>query len=405
MRSLLPAALLSLFLAACGAPVVIDSSPDSGLVARPAPRPSPPVFQIEQQFDPAIFSLADAGPGTPYPIPDWVRATPEEHAVDAAALETAATVASANGSYCLLVIRHGRLVFERYFDGATAWQTHSSWSIAKSYSSVLVGIAIDRGEIQGLAQSASDFVPSWKGTPREGITIGHLLSMTSGLKWSAFDDYVTMATLATNHTQHALQQPLADPPGTKWTYNNEAVQIFDAVFRSATGKTIEEYAQLHLWSKLGMNASWRHDPSGNPTPYANALATCRDHARFGYLLLHQGKWNGAQVVSKKYLDGALSPSQSLNRAYGNLFWLNAGTPAIDAMMMPWPGRMVPFAPPDLFAARGFGNQFIDVIPSLDLIVVRFGTDPMAVFKLADLAADARFSKHDEILKPILAGVH
>jgi hypothetical protein len=73
-------------------------------------------------------------------------------------------------------------------------------------------------------------------------------------------------------------------------------------------------------------------------------------------------------------------------------------------MQAWPGQMVPYAPADLFAARGFGNQFIDVIPSMDLIVVRFGTDPMANFDLGQLAIDARFTKHDDILKPLLLGV-
>ena len=74
------------------------------------------------------------------------------------------------------------------------------------------------------------------------------------------------------------------------------------------------------------------------------------------------------------------------------------------MMEPWPGTMVPFAPDDLFAARGFGNQFIDVIPSLDLVVVRFGVDPLASFDVAALAADSRFTLHDQILQPILAAL-
>src|SRR5439155_26064010 len=116
------------------------------------------------------------------------------------------------------------------------------------------------------------------------------------------------------------------------------------------------------------------------------------------------RWAAEQVLSESFVAEATAPSQPFNRAYGLLFWLNGHTPALDAMMEPWPGTMVPFAPDDLFAARGFGNQFIDVIPSLDLVVVRFGSDPMSKFDLAALTADSKFGKHDEIMKPILAAV-
>lgn len=140
------------------------------------------------------------------------------------------------------------------------------------------------------------------------------------------------------------------------------------------------------------------------TPYANVLSTCRDHARLGYLYLHGGKWKDEQVVPSAWVLASTTPSQSLNRAYGYLWWLNEETPAMDAMMAPWAGRMSPGAPKDLFAARGFGNQFIDVIPSLDMVVVRFGKDPVVGFDLAAMMADQHFSKHDQILASVLAAV-
>ncbi len=341
----------------------------------------------------------------PWPIPDWPTGAPEEHGIDPAKLDEAAAVAEGNASRCLLVIRHGVLVYERYFAGAGADTVHKSWSLAKSYSSTLVGIAVDRGDIHSLDDSAADYVPEWRGSDREAITVGDLVSMTSGLEWSAFQDYVEMAVFADDDTEFALGLSLAEPPGSRWVYHNGAVQILEPLFRNATGLTIEEYAQAHLWSRIGMHATWEHDPSDNPTPYANVLTTCRDHARLGYLYLRGGRWGEEQVVSSDWVAGALQPSQEMNRAYGRLFWLNGGTPAVDAMMEPWPGRMVPFAPEDLFAARGFGNQFIDVIPSLDLMVIRFGEDPTSSFDIAALLRDARFEEHDAILRPILEGVH
>jgi CubicO group peptidase (beta-lactamase class C family) len=175
------------------------------------------------------------------------------------------------------------------------------------------------------------------------------------------------------------------------------------VFERATGHTIEEYAELHLWPQIGASATWKHDPSGVPTAYANVLASCRDHARLGYLYLNHGNWAGTQIVSRAWVDAALTPSQTMNRAYGFLFWLNAETPALDAMGEAWSGRMVPFAPTDLFAARGFGNQFVDVIPSKDLLVVRFGPDPLAS-DITKIISDSRFETHDAILSPVLGAI-
>jgi CubicO group peptidase (beta-lactamase class C family) len=340
-----------------------------------------------------------------YPDPDWTTGAPEEHGIDPAGLEEAAAAADRYRSHCLLVIRDGVLVFERYFAGTDATTRNRSWSIAKSYTGTLVGIAIERGEITGLDQRVAELVPEWAGTEREAITIRDLVSMTSGLEWSAFQDYVQMAVFAEDHTAFALDLDPAEAPGAGWTYHNGAVQVLERVIRNATGKTLDAYAEEVLWSRIGMSGSWAHDPSENPTAYANALATCRDHARFGYLALRGGRWSGGdEVVPSGWLAQALTPSQEFNRAYGFLFWLNGQTPAMDALNNPKEGELVPFAPDDFFAARGFGNQFIDVIPSLDLVVVRFGADPTTDFDPEALADDARFDEHDDILRPILEGI-
>ncbi len=341
---------------------------------------------------------------TPYPAPNWPAGSPADQGLDAAALVTAGGVAEKLDSYCLLVIRNGILVSEQYFNDANLASMHPSWSIAKSYSSALVGIAIQRGDIQSLKQSVADFIPTWKSDERAKITIGHLVSMTSGLKWSAFSDYVSMATFAQDHSKFATALSADTTPGNAWVYHNGGVQLLEPVFQAATGMSIEQYADLHLWKKLGMTASWGKDPSGNATPYANVLATCRDHARLGYLYLHGGKWKQEQVVPIAWVKATTSPSQPHNRAYGYLWWLNEQQPALDAMMTPFSGRMSPVAPPDMFAARGFGNQFIDVIPSLDMVVVRFGKDPVGKIDLGAIANDQRFAKHDQIMDAVLAAV-
>jgi CubicO group peptidase (beta-lactamase class C family) len=352
-----------------------------------------------------IASVTSGGGATPragFPVPDWPTGDPAAHGFDPARLEDAAGVAAGLGSHCLLVVRHGVVVGEWYWAGNDAATPQKSWSLAKSYTSALVGIAIERGDLGGLDTSVASLLPGWKNASHEGITVGDLLSMTSGLTWSTFQDYVQMAALAEDHTAFALDVGVEDPPGQRWIYNNAAVQLFEPIFRAATGATIEAYAESHLWSRLGMTASWAHDSVGHPTAYASVLASCRDHARFGYAYLRGGLWVDGPVVPPAFVAASLTPSQSLNRAYGYLWWLNGETPALDAMMEPWPGPLVPFAPPDLFAARGFGNQFIDVVPSLDLLVVRFGDDPF--LDLSALSSDQRFEKHDAILAPILEAI-
>lgn len=339
-----------------------------------------------------------------YPVPDWQTDTPESQGLDSAALAAADTVAEGLESYCMLVIRHGKLVSETYFGDKQPADTHKSWSIAKSYSSALVGIAIERGEIESFDQSVSDFIPEWKDDDRKNITVRHLVTMTSGLKWDVFQDYVSMALFAPDNSDFATDLPASKPPNSEWIYHNGGVQMLEPLFRAATGKTLEEYAELYLWSKLGMNATWSKDQNGHPTAYANVLATCRDHARLGYLYLHGGKWANEQVVPADWVSATTTPSQDFNRAYGFLWWLNGETPAMDAMMKPWDGRMSPDAPTDLFGARGFGNQFVDVIPSLDMVVVRFGKDPMEKFDLLALTEDQHFAKHDQILSAVLNAV-
>jgi len=344
-------------------------------------------------------------PQVVYPVPDWSVEDPAAHGLDPAALDAAATAAEAEGSHCLVVVRHGAIVAEHYWKGKDASSTDKSFSVAKSYTSALVGIAIERGDIDSLDQPASDFVPEWQGTEHEGITIRNLLTMTSGLHWDVISDYVSMATLSWDQSGYAVDLAVDEAAGSHWQYHNGGVQIFEPVFRGATGMSIEEYAAEHLWSRIGSSATWNHDLSDNPTTYAHVLATCRDHARFGYLYLRGGQWADGPVVPADYVASSITPSQDMNRAYGYLWWLNGQTPALDPFGEEKEGTIAPFAPDDLFAARGFGDQFIDVIPSLDMVIVRIGPDPIGTFDWGQLVENENSSgTHEAIVGPILEGI-
>lgn len=373
----------------------------------------PPASQPDAGRPPHDAAPAEDAPsddGVPYPDPDWQTGTPESQGIDPAGLAAADAKAAALDSYCLLVIRHGVLVHEAYFNGSTATSTPSSWSIAKSYTSTTVGIAIGNGDIPSLDVRVSDYVPSWKTDERNDITLRNLVTMTSGLKWSILQDYIEMAEFAPDKSSFATGLDPDQPAGSKWVYHNGGVQMIEPLFRAATGETIEDYAREHLWSKIGMTATWAHDSAQHPTTFANVLTTCRDHARLGYLYLHGGKWKNEQVVPAQWVHDATTPSQAMNRGYGYLFWLNGQGPTISSTGSVDPNPLYDYAPADLFAAHGFGGQYIDVIPSMDMVVVRFAKDPTSVTSTnpidiaADLAKDQTADAHKQIMTPIYQAV-
>jgi CubicO group peptidase (beta-lactamase class C family) len=349
------------------------------------------------------------------PDPDWPTSTPEAQGLDSAGLQAAADYAAANSSQCVVVVRHGVLVGEWYWQGATPTSPIRTWSLAKSYTSTLVGLALEQGLIHSVDDPVSRYVPEWRGTDRDSISIRELLSMASGL---AFDEEADSIQIfqANDMTGQALALDLSDPPGSVWRYSNQAVQVFEAVIRNATGKLADAYAQEKLWGPTGMSATWLKDGVRHPAMYMNVLTSCRDHARFGELMLHQGCWGKKRVIGSDWISSATKSSTTFNHGYGWLWWLNAGPPTLDSVTPFEPlasGSYHPFAPADAFCASGLGSQMIEVIPSLDMVVVRTGFAPqedpaLAGNPLAQLGAtlnDGKQIVHNGVLQRVLAAVH
>jgi CubicO group peptidase (beta-lactamase class C family) len=317
-----------------------------------------------------------------WPMPDWSEADPASVALDARALDEAAAHAESIGSYCLLVVRDGKLVYERYWNGVDRDTPNDSWSIAKSFTSALVGIALRRGEIESVDQPAADYLPMWVGTDKEAITIRHLLSMTSGLEFDFIADYGS-TVWSRDMSADALALPLSHEPGTVWEYNNRAVQVLETLLQNATGMDVEAYAEMHLFRRLGMRLTpvreegthWNRDAAGNVTTFMNVRASCRDMARFGLLLLREGQWQDGPILERSFVDAATHHSQDLNHGYGWLIWTNDGMPAFDAGGDPFDGPILPAAPSDAFGAQGFGQNFIDVIPSENTVFIHMRNAP------------------------------
>jgi len=282
-------------------------------------------------------------------------------------------------STCLLVVRKGQVVGEWNWRGYAAEEPREVYSVTKSVTSTLVGIAQADGDLS-IDQRASRYIPQWRGTPSRGVTIRNLLSNDSGRAWDFSTDYGDLPR-ATDRTGFAIGLSQQYPPGQVWTYNNAAIQTLDRVISTATGEATRDFAAQRLFGPTGMvHTQMTPDAVGGTNAFFGLQTTCEDLARFGSLFLQRGRWGGEQVVSRAWVDAAVGrPSQRHNAAYGLLWWLNRRGPIIgplanDAPGQPTPrvGQAMPGLPADAFTAQGLGGQVVLVDPGSETVVVRLG---------------------------------
>ncbi|WP_344679605.1 serine hydrolase domain-containing protein [Saccharopolyspora taberi] len=331
----------------------------------------------------ASSGSAFAGPvgDDPYPGAEWERGDPVAAGFDPAKLARIAEELKADKSNCLAVVRHGRLVADWYWNGTGPESAQEVWSATKSVTSTLVGIAEAEHRL-GIEDKASKYVPAWAGTPSAEVTVKDLLSNDSGRHWrSAFDDAVAVFA-AQDRTAFAVSQPQDVAPGQFWAYNNTAIQTLDAVLQKATGDKPIDYARKKLLEPLGMRHSeMTRDQAGNTNTFMGLQSTCQDMARFGYLFLRNGHWDGTQPVPEQWVvDATGKPSQDISAAYGYLWWLNRLGPVAtvqnpmtreESAQAPHT-QLVPSAPQDMYWALGLGGQIVQVDPGSDTVVVRLG---------------------------------
>ena len=268
-----------------------------------------------------------------------------------------------------VVVDDDRLVYERYFGGARRRTPQTSFSVAKSFLSTLVGIAIDEGSIGGLDDPVTEYVPELaERDPRfERITLRHLLSMTSGLRYAEqdlplpwgddIDTYygTDLRDLALTETE------IVGPPGRDWLYNNFNPLLLGLVLERATGTTVSDFMATRLWRPLGaeFDASWSLDSeaSGFEKMESGLNVAPVDYARFGQLFLHGGEWNGNRIVSEDWVRSATDADATTDPAgFYQLFW--------------W----VDVDRPERFYALGNFGQYVYVAPDADAVIVRNGRD-------------------------------
>jgi CubicO group peptidase (beta-lactamase class C family) len=328
-------------------------------------------------------SSSSTAHGAAVPGGAWETAKPAAVGLDAAKLDELATKAEAGKSHCFAVVRHGKLAVDRYFAGTGPQSAQNVFSMTKSVTSTLIGIAQDDGDLK-ISDPASKWISEWRGTPSANVTIRDLLSNDSGREWSLAIDYGQLIA-APDRTAFAVGLTQASPPGTVWAYNNSAIQTLARVLQGATGQDPVDFAQKRLFGPLGMtHTKMSRDRSGTAQMFEGVDSTCQDMARFGLLMLHHGAWGKKQIVSSAWVaDATGKSSQKLNAAYGYLWWVNRRGPIAGATAAtsiaeandPTTKRthLVPGAPNDMFWALGLGNQVVQVDPGSDTVVVRLGT--------------------------------
>lgn len=305
-----------------------------------------------------------------FPGAEWQRTDASAAGLDAARLDALQQFLADQKSDCMAVIKDGQVVRDAYWNGSDATTPHEVFSVTKSITSMLVGIAQADGTLS-IDQPASTYITEWKGTASAGVTIRDLLANASGRFWSVASDYNDLIR-APDKTGYAIGLSQPDPPNTVWNYNNSAIQTLDAVLSRATGEPTADFARDRLFEPLGMTTTMSRDSAGNTLTFMGAKATCLDLARFGLLLLHEGDWQGRAVVPASYVDAATTTSTPLNAAYGYLIWLNQPGLIRGALGTPAQGPIWPDAPTDAFAALGLGGQTVLVVPEQGLVITRIG---------------------------------
>lgn len=263
----------------------------------------------------------------------------------------------------LLILYKGHLVAERYIDGFDKDTPILGWSMTKSVLATCYGILEHQGKLE---MDWPAPIAEWKDDERKNITLNHLLRMQSGLEWdedySSISDVTKMLFLDSDMTKAQKEKKAIAKPTEIWNYSSGTTNLLSGILRQQF-RSHQEYLDFPysaLIDKIGMHSMvLEADIAGNYVGSSYAWASTRDWARFGQLYLDKGAWNGEQLFDPEWVDYITAPTIHSEGKYGAHFWLNAE------------GKY-PDVPKDLFSCNGYQGQYVFVIPSKDLVVVRTG---------------------------------
>jgi CubicO group peptidase (beta-lactamase class C family) len=302
-----------------------------------------------------------------WPTNGWKTSTPEAQGMDSEIINEMFNHVDKQkyDIHSVLIIRNGHLVTEGYFYPYKKEYRHIINSATKSITSALVGLALEDGFIKSTDQKVVDFFSDMKienlDAPKKSMTVRNLLTMTTGLEWSENADYGTQNNSSTqmwiekNQLQYVLNKPMKEEPGKSFYYNSGASHVLSAIVQKTSGKPSLEYATEKLLKPLGISdISWGADKQGIHSGSGRIFMKPEDLAKYGYLYLNKGKWDGKQLISEKWIEESTrkqidTPHGLAGRyGYGYQWWQNK-----------FGG----------YSARGFGGQYLFVVPEHNMVVV------------------------------------
>lgn len=309
-----------------------------------------------------------------WPTNAWEIADLEEQGIDSQKMQRAKDYARKDElSRALLVVKNGYLVCEEYYGNGGPQASTNLWSVTKSVTSALVGILYDQNKFSGTQRLMSELMPQYP--EFEEITLHHVLTMTTGLNWVEHGPLWVQWIFSDDWTKEALSRGSQNQPGSNFFYSSGNSHFLTTLIDAKTDISVGAFAKQHLFEPLGIEfneidknlqyknweeykkpvyQTWRKDPNGIECAGFGLYLTARDMAKFGFLFLNRGKWDGKTIVSEEWVK--LSTTEHVfnvyeRYSYGYQWFITdvGGHPS--------------------FLASGYGGQIIGVVPSLDMVVV------------------------------------
>ncbi len=263
----------------------------------------------------------------------------------------------------VLIVRNGYIVYEDYPTGHNENMRHVLFSCTKSVASTVLGIALGQEYFNGTQDRLLDFFPDRiiaNPDPRKDrITVENLLTMKAGFEWDEWsvsyedgNNPVFGLMSSVDALQFMLDLPMAAEPGTTWAYNSGVSHLLSYIVNATIGRFTADYAQEYLFDPLGItNVYWEHDFAGVNFGGFGLHLTPRDMAKFGYLYLNHGTWDGEQILPTSWIEASMIVNHTTgsNLGYGYQWWINPD----------W----------EAFSARGYRGQRIHILPNENLVVV------------------------------------
>ena len=301
----------------------------------------------------------------------------------------------------LLIILRDTIVFEQYWEDLEQDESHISWSMSKSLMSILIGVYYEKGLFE-LTDPVTKYLPQFKGTGYDGVTIKNLLQMSSGVAFnedygdfnSDINKFGRAFAIGSSLEEFAKSLKNEKPQGTYNHYVSIDTQVLGILLRKVTGRSITDLCQEHVWEVIGMehDASWIVDNTGMEMVLGGLNATLRDFAKIGLLFKHKGALNGKRVVSEQWVHNSITPdaphlmpgdnpASTRKNGYGYQWW-------------------IPNVNHDAFAMGGIYNQYVYVDPVRDIIIAKLSANHK--FKTEGIVTkDMHFVMFESMIKDVL----